>query len=100
MSEGKDPAIKLFGMTIQLPDNPVAAPSQSSECGGEGSPQSPPSEDPPASPNPLSEEDASLSSGRAEQHSGEVRIWVDFIFILSLTSAVGYKYSKEITGRS
>ncbi|KAL3526532.1 hypothetical protein ACH5RR_011188 [Cinchona calisaya] len=37
MSEVKDPAIKLFGKTIQMPETPRAEASSASECGGDAS---------------------------------------------------------------
>lgn len=75
MSEVKDPAIKLFGKTIQLPDVPMTAPAETSECGedaparsldtsvGDASIQHRPC---PCSPN-SSPEDTSFNRSEAEQ---------------------------------
>ncbi|KAL3525922.1 hypothetical protein ACH5RR_014294 [Cinchona calisaya] len=77
MSEAKDPAIKLFGKTIQLPE------AEASECGGDASAQSNDVsgddslvQDLPYSPNSLPEDSNLDRSGAAEEESEKVDLSV------------------------
>ncbi|CDP14462.1 unnamed protein product [Coffea canephora] len=77
MSEAKDPAIKLFGKTIQLPEAPAAA-MVASECGVDASALSNDIsaddtlvQDHPSSPNSLPE-DSNPDRNGAEEESDKV----------------------------
>lgn len=78
MSEAKDPAIKLFGKTIQLPESPAPA-AAASECGGDASALSKDipaddslAQDRPSSPN-SSPEDSNLDRRGAEEESEKIQ---------------------------
>lgn len=78
MSEAKDPAIKLFGKTIQLPESPAPA-AAASECGGDASALSNDipaddslAQDRPSSPN-SSPEDSNLDRRGAEEESEKIQ---------------------------
>lgn len=89
MSEVKDPAIKLFGKTIQIPDIPVTAPEEASECGEDAPTQSTDTsvgdasiQHIPSSPNSLPE-DTSFNRSEAEQDVDKVRLWVVILHFLN-----------------
>lgn len=95
MSEVKDPAIKLFGKTIQLPDIPVTAPAEASECGEDAPAHSTDTsvgdasiQHIPSSPNSLPE-DTSFNRSEAEQGVDKVRLWVVILHFLTRVFKMG-----------
>lgn len=95
MSEAKDPAIKLFGKTIQLPeivapvvDSGGVNPSSSAEAPLH---DGPPSEDRPSSPNSSTEEHN--SDGVGEEQEAE-KVWFGLI-VLVIKMTHFFKHGKE-----
>lgn len=100
MSEAKDPAIKLFGKTIQLPeivapvvDSGGVNPSSSAEAPLH---DGPPSEDRPSSPNSSTEEHN--SDGVGEEQEAE-KVWFGLI-VFSYKNDPFLQTWKGIMGRS